>query len=321
MSCKSSKILIVGALPESSGIGGVTIFVQRLLQSLDKEGCTYDFIDYRVSLFRVFKGILSHKVVHLNVSNPYLIFIFVLFAKLLGKRVMFTQHGDYARYTGARAWCLKQAVRWCNIPIAINAKSYDQMHALNDMTQFVPAFIPPVVSLPLDETLLNLIEKQHAERKTICSTNASTYSVDKLGREIYGIQFLCEFFAKRAKEVLLVSDPSGKNKALYGEIYPFVHFIDYPHDFSELLKKVEISIRNTSTDGDSLSVKESLFYKTTTLCTDVVSRPDGVILFKYSDAVSLNNALEETEKSEVADVSIINGAEEMLRIYSHFCNK
>ena len=50
-------------------------------------------------------------------------------------------------------------------------------------------------------------------------------------------------------------------------------------------------IRATSTDGDSLSVREALDSGVRVLATDCVDRPDGVTLFKYNDVVSLSDAL------------------------------
>ena len=72
-------------------------------------------------------------------------------------------------------------------------------------------------------------------------------------------------------------------------------FIDQPHSYFELLKNVDVFVRNTSTDGDALSVKEALYLNKPALCSDVVDRPAGTILFRYSDDASFTRALEEAK--------------------------
>lgn len=59
---------------------------------------------------------------------------------------------------------------------------------------------------------------------------------------------------------------------------------------------MDVFVRNTSTDGDSISVREALYLGLKALCTDVVDRPNGVILFKYNDEQSLKRALGNVKK-------------------------
>ena len=78
---------------------------------------------------------------------------------------------------------------------------------------------------------------------------------------------------------------------------------------------MDFFVRNTSTDGDALSVKEALFLGVPTICTDVVDRPKGVMLFKYCDRDSFENCLMDKKKDNVA---IENGAEQIVQLYR--CN-
>ena len=92
-----------------------------------------------------------------------------------------------------------------------------------------------------------------------------------------------------------------------------VYFIDYPHSYFELLKHVDYFVRNTSTDGDALSVKEALYLNVPTLCSDVVDRPRGVRLFKYCDKASFERCLLETSQESAV---IENGASIILDLYN-----
>jgi hypothetical protein len=55
----------------------------------------------------------------------------------------------------------------------------------------------------------------------------------------------------------------------------------------------DIIVRPTNTDGDSLTIREGLFLNKKVLASDVVKRPEGVVLFKNRD---LNDMEEKVEK-------------------------
>ena len=92
-----------------------------------------------------------------------------------------------------------------------------------------------------------------------------------------------------------------------------IFFIDYPHPYFEVLKHSDFFIRNTSTDGDALSVKEALWLGVPALCSDVVDRPEGVRLFKYNDKDSFEACLNSIDTKNPAQIR--NGAEDVLGIY------
>ena len=116
--------------------------------------------------------------------------------------------------------------------------------------------------------------------------------------------------------MLLISDPTGQNKEKYESMAKNVMFISYPHSYYEILKRVDISIRNTSTDGDSLSVKESLYLGCRTICSDVVNRPAGCYLFHYNDAGSLTKAIESAMEADNVPMSLENGAVQLNKLYN-----
>jgi len=139
---------------------------------------------------------------------------------------------------------------------------------------------------------------------------------DKENNEIYGISDLILFFNSNSDFGLVISDPKGnyhryiKNKGL--PINDNILFINFSHSFYEVLKLIDASIRNTSTDGDSLSVKESLFLNKLTFASDVVSRPYGVIRFKRGNYdVFLNEY-----KPLRYDISDFDGSEKIIQLYN-----
>lgn len=304
------KILIIGTIPSTAGIGGVTVHVQRLLNWLDAKGVAHTLCDYKIlSLKEQIRLIMHHKNVHLHVSHPVLRVMYALLIKLMGKKLIFTLHGNLGRFNRLGNLLDKLTLKLSDIPIVINQNSYKKALNWNKHTQLIPAFIPPQIEEQLQQDILDLMKKIHRDNKKIVSTNAFNVSFDKEGRDTYGIDFLIHFFKNVKDKVLVISDPSGN----YHKQYPIlktesVLFIDYPHPFFELLKHVDYFVRNTSTDGDALSVKEALYLGVPTLCSDVVDRPNGAKLFKYCDASSfelcLSAANHTTDSTKIENAAI-----------------
>lgn len=309
-----NKLLIVGPLPQNNGIGGVSIHVQRLLDFLKNNHFTFNFIDYKISSkVKLLRSIRSCDVIHVHISNPIYQFIFVLLCIILQKRVIVTLHGDYGRFGWFRNMLVRVVIHLATIPVVINTHSYNACKRINNKTQLISAFIPPQKEVELQHEIITLLDRLHSKGKMIVSTNAFNVSFDKKGNDIYGIDFLVRFFQKSVNYTLLVSDPSGNQKKRFHElISDSVIFINYPHSLYQLLKHVDYFVRNTSTDGDALSVKEALYLGVTTLCSNVVDRPDGVLLFKYSDEISFESALsKKKERNFVYD----NAAIKLLELY------
>lgn len=294
------QISIIGALPESSFVGGVTIHVKRLLQGLDAKGVKYSFVDYkRIGVPRACLFIIKHRgCIHIHVTNPILLLIFVFCCKLVLAKCIFTLHANSGRFTGVKKICLHIALRLADIPILINQKTYDTYRAVNKNAKFIPAFIPPTTEEPLSDEIKEIVLSCKKRGCPIVSTNASKAATDKDGNDIYGIDFLISYFTDHAAYTLLISDPKGCYREKYPHTTENIVFINQPHSYYELLKLVDIFVRNTSTDGDALSVKEALSLGLPSLCSDIVDRPSNTILFRYSDTTSFQEALETAKNQE-----------------------
>lgn len=314
-----TKILIIGTLPETAGLGGVTIHIQRFLQFLQKEQFhDYKFLDYKkTSKKDLFKEIRKYRYCHLHLSNPYFRLVITFWAWLFGTKIISTFHGNYGHLKFWKRSLLNITLMLTHTPIVINEPSYAYCKKKNSKTTFLPAFIPPIDDVSLSPEIVAQIEKIKDSGKTLITTNASTYAFDKDGNEIYGLDFLINYMKKVEDLYLLISDPSGKNKAKYGEGTENIAYIPYPHNYFEILKRADICIRNTSTDGDSLTVKESLYVGCRTICTDVVNRPKGCILFHYNDKESLDNAIQTAMQKNTSPATIENGAVAIKSLYEN----
>lgn len=290
---QKNNILILSSTPETAGIGGVTIHTERLLKWLKIKNFIVNFCDYKKEpLLQQLILISQHKIIHIHASNPYLRLYYILLCKFLSKKSILTIHGNIGRFGLLKNECDKLAIKLCSIPITINESSYNKAILWNKSTILESAFIPPYEDGYLPSNIINYITEQKLKGKTIFVTNASANNLDKLGNEIYGINFLINFFKSQINSILIISDPSGEYYRKYTNIdFENIRFVTETHSFFALIKHSDIVIRATSTDGDSISIREAIYAHKKVIATDCVDRPKQVVLFKYNDSESLSHAI------------------------------
>jgi glycosyltransferase involved in cell wall biosynthesis len=91
--------------------------------------------------------------------------------------------------------------------------------------------------------------------------------------------------------------------------------------FYPILARSHLFLRPTNTDGDAISIRESLYYKIPVIASNVVDRPEGTILFKNRDIQELyKKTVEvienyENYKEKLKDIKINDNAEKILILY------
>jgi hypothetical protein len=290
---RSNKILIIGPLPPP--IGGVSIHVSRKIAELSKINFPFLFIntkDYKP--FNLFKNIIFYKKIHLHVSNVYIQLLFSLFFFISRKKSFITFHGDLDRFNNVKKCFLLLSIFFCRVPILINERSFKLANKINQNAKLISTFIPP--NLNLEKILEYEYFKNLNKFDSIFCTNAYNLTYDKNGLEIYQISTLFEIFIHLPNKVLIISDPSGSYykylKKKYNNIPDNIIIIPKEHNFIEVLIKSDYFIRFTTTDGDSLSINEALYLNKIVITTNVVNRPNGVVLVnlcKFDLLNTINN--------------------------------
>ena len=292
------KILIIGSVPPP--VGGVTVHVKRLLEHLTLRGVAYDFFPLRQkSLFWLPLEILRHKVIHIHSSNILFYLLIGVFCKFFRKKLIITKHGNILLNSGLKLfldiWSMKLAYQ----PIVLNKSSYEVARKYNPRTVLGSAFFPELHTESLPEDVSAAIQQARQTYKKVFTVVASDLAFDNRGREIYGVSSVVELFAEtpslflvavvgfeRYREYLLQHTKIPQNVFVIARTIPFM----------TLLKYVDGMIRNTVTDGDSVSVREGLFANVPVFATDCVSRPDGTIV--YHSTNDLKNLLYIDYKAE-----------------------
>lgn len=280
------NLLILGKTPPP--VGGVTIHVERLMGFLAKNNLCFRFLKLNFFNLLLLKVIVfKYKIIHLHTSNIYVMLWVCVISNLLFKKLIITFHGDINRYNDINLKLVKFIIKHTTIPILLNQGSYEISKKINKRSTLFSAFIPPFNEKPLSKEIVNKIYKLINSYEFVFATNASSLTYDKFKNEIYGIIDLIKYFNLNSHLALVISDPSSKYKEYFElkniALQPNILLINDSHSFYEVLKLVNASIRNTSTDGDSLSVRESIFLEKLTLATNVVSRPKGAIIYNRGD--------------------------------------
>ena len=298
-------------------IGGVTIHVKRLVDSLQKESdIKVNVLDYskEKNPFKILNMIFSSKIIHIHVSNKKIRVLFLSLFKICFKKVIITYHGKYDFKNTMDIFSLK----YCDAAIVLNEYSYKSAKKKISTQKIfqIGAFIPPDISKinPLQTILKEKVDELKRNFKIILCTNASNYIIDPSGSEVYMGSELLNFFIQNNNLALIFSDPSNNYTKHFEqvniEIPRNVLIINQPHDFINIIKSSNGLIRATTMDGDSLSIKESLYYGIPVFATDVVDRPKGVILFskisELNDKIELIKKRAEIIPPENNFISILN---------------
>ncbi|CDS93799.1 conserved hypothetical protein [Sphingobacterium sp. PM2-P1-29] len=301
------KLYIVGKVPPP--IGGVTIHISRLLNNLKDHNIFCGFIDYKnIWNYRYF--FMIGGVYHIHLSNKWMRLFFVFVLKFLLKRVIVTFHGKYD--FSHKADLL--ALQLCDEAILLNNFTYNAAKNVKDKgIHLIGAFIPPKELNPLKPALDLMIEKLKKDVDILCCLNASVYAEDESGCDIYMGAEVIDFFNKNRNIGLIFSDPSGMYSERFVATKPDnVIFIVESHDFVSVLLKSDVFIRATRKDGDSISVKEALYFNKKVIATGCVDRPMGVLI--------INDINEIGEKINEKHFSIkpVDNFEQILGVYKKY---
>lgn len=315
-----SNVLIIGKKPPP--IGGVTIHTSRLMDYLDYEKFEYTFYDIQdFNFFSLLFSISKAQKAHIHISNPFFILLFTILCRFLNTYSIVTIHGNLYSYGSIMSFFESLAVRFSSKVILLNNRSYEIAIKLNSDAILMSSFIPPFKDDFLDKSFIDKIKKVKKNSKKVFCTNAYSLAYDKNGNEIYGISELVEYFTINNHLALVISDPKTEyfNYFLNKEIIisENILFLTGNHPFVEVIKETDCVIRNTTTDGDSLSVKEALYFGKKVIATNCVNRPDEVVTYGYNTNITLKDAINSivNDKIQTSIYKPENGAINLLKLY------
>jgi len=275
--------------------------VQRLTRGLRQQRFDFDFCDYgKTSIFKIFFKIATHGTIHIHFSNPIVQAALAAFCRLTGKKLIITYHGQWGRYTALGNRAVKLSARLAHVPIVQDRASLLQALRCNPRSREISTYIADPEILPLAAPLRAILTSRRKYYRATFCTNAWNVTFDKSGREIYGVSEMISCFASYPEYQLLVSDPSGNYRSYIQQRIPHISsnifFINHLHDFKSILLLSEAFIRNTTTDGVSLSVHEARELGIPVMASAAVQRPSFCSVFKDLSKTDLTAKLEEAKR-------------------------
>ena len=315
------KVLIIGKIPPP--IGGVTVHVKRLLDGLrENEFRQFSFCDLQNDwLLNIVIKIFRHKVIHLHVSDPFVQLSVALLFRICFKKLILTYHGNWGRYGLLGNWAVNLSAWMAFIPIVQNEESFTRAKFWNKKSSLISTFIPSKHIEALNAGHALELANFRQRFKVVFCTNAWNVTFDKAGDETYGISQIILNLLYVNKAGLIVSDPSGNYKPfiekIVGSIPAHILFIQGVHDFRNVLQVSEAFIRNTTTDGVSLSIFEAYEQQVVVLASDRVSRPGFCYVYHDIAKVNLFEALDEGRKRLGSDsnASGSDAVEQLIKLY------
>lgn len=311
------KLLIIGPFPPP--YGGVSVHILRFYNLLKKE-FVFDFIDESqikkneffnirsLNILKYLKKINNSDVVFIH-SGPNLIRILhLLITRMYSKKIILVLHGFTSKPPEFIFYINGLIYRLATTIIVVNSDIKRRLYLPEKKCITKEAFIPPFLTeeIELPENIQNLICKSKKDGKMIICSNAFRLKKYK-NQDLYGLD-MCIEVAKRLvnKEksfifIFVVSSVVEKNES-YFKMETLIKKLDLGNhfflineklSFVKLMQQSDIVIRPTNTDGDSLTIREGLFLNKKVLASDVVERPEGVILFENRNLNDLEKKLEE----------------------------
>jgi len=347
-------IVQVGSYPPP--IGGISIYIKRMKDFLDLKGIENQVWDY--------SGIKKKKDDIVNIRFPTIPILYALkkdvslihynicgtksknyigfFNRFLFKnrKKIITIHGNCKGLFTKNRGLIVKSLNSFNAIICVksNDKEFLLKQGISSDIYEIPAFIPPIVKekeiAEISPELWNFINSH----RPIISANASNI-VFQNGQDLYGIDMCVDLCANLKlsfpKAGLVFCLPCIEDYKYFEKIKERIitkgiennFFLNTkPCQLYPIIMKSDVFVRPTNTDGDAVSVRESLHFKIPTVASDVVPRPPGVILFKNREiddfTLKVKDIIENYNfyKRKSEETKVENNSENILKIYQKLTN-
>jgi glycosyltransferase involved in cell wall biosynthesis len=349
------RILIVSPFPPY--LGGVSVSVQRLYDILINKG--YSVVKFNTHsenvIYRRSKTlkylkylslpifILLHKrfdVIHFHVSGLFTKFYVSLWRFLFSKDTKFiiTIHGQIDHVLTLRFGYYSLS----KFDTIICVKPGDSQHlpdALKCKTVEISAFIPPDISNDIIDRIPNTLQDFLIRDSFKLLLNGTIINNQKFF-DLYGFKdsiVLLENLRKIEKKVDLILIILGatvdkgsidylnslKSYIKRKGLDEYVFWVENVNmELWPLLRKVHVFLRPTKSDGDALSIRESLYLKIPVIASDVVPRPINTIVYDLhseTDFVNKTISLIEnySEYTSRLESNNVNFADQIIEQYEN----
>lgn len=316
---KKDKISLAIIGPYPPPIGGVSVHIKRLKEQFDKMDMNLTVFDLsggknkgdgiksvHSKIILIIKLLFSnYKIIHHHAKNWKLMAL-SLVLKVAKKKLVATFHSfreDPKEMSFIDRICMLLTLRWFDYFVVVAPHINDILVAYgvkSTKISVVPAFIPPIVQESDFKKISNNILHFMKEHSPILTANAYKISFFQ-GNDLYGIDMCIRLTNELKAEFpnigFVFCLPTIGDYKYYRKLIDQIFdlklqghflFVTEQKEYYPIIARSDLLIRPTNTDGDALSIREALALRKQTLCSDVVTRPDGVILFQSRNFADLH---------------------------------
>jgi glycosyltransferase involved in cell wall biosynthesis len=275
---KVKSVLILGTLPPP--IGGVTMSVLNQVNAMRS-------LKLCVAVFP--NGLLKrHDIAHAHNYAPWKRLVMLIIGKCLAKKNVFTIHGMHFKQelllNRLNLW-LADGVVIQNDNVLVSAPKLKNKPLLK-----IGSLVKEGIKTSKDTK--KILGTQSKPRLLVYAQHAEQYE----GVDIYGVPFIVGMLEQLAGEYTVVlADVTNAYKDLIGYSECDLIRLDRAVDFTQLLSEVDVYVRPTSKDGDSVAVLEAIMLGVPVVASDVTERRKEVVLYKYGSKSSLLRALDKVK--------------------------
>lgn len=342
-------IIQVGIYPPP--IGGVSMFNKRFKEYLDKLNIPNELWDTtrcvkningikNVDLLKIPFYLLFNwkkKIIHYHIPGIFPKTYIGYFNRFLfsNQIKVLTQHGNSKHLFDQDPKLMVKTLNSFDYIICVkeNDKKYLQECGIKTKITEIPAYITPEVDNKEVNEIPSFVWQFIEKHSPIISMNATAIKF-MYGKEVYGVKrsidLIKQIVTKYPNVGLVVSLPEIRDKEYFYElqkeianfnIADNVLFINALYQFYPILLKSDLFIRPTTTDGDAVSIRESLHFKIPVLASNAVERPKGTELFDLdNDEDFVNRTCEilknkKSYKDKLEGIIEENNAIKILKIY------
>jgi len=352
------KIALLGPYPPP--YGGISIHVQRLKENLEKRGVPCTVYDYS-GTYKSENGVVMIKnkatwllsqlfhntdsTIHCCGYSPMALIALSLLATIKKRRIIIAPGGFLfsdrpgighrlafllAKHSGI--YFIAESFRSKDIMVSLGIKPE------NVNGEIIPCFIPPRVRADDVTKLPREIQSFVNSHRPIITANAFRISFYN-NEDLYGIDLCIDSCAKLKQTHpdigFVFCLPTIGDYDYFNEMMRWVKekniegnflFITEPCQYLAILTRSDVFVRATNTDGDSVSLREALYFKIPSLASDAVPRPAGTVLFKNRNADDLTSKVKQVlanhvfYKDKLKALKIEDNSEKILRVYRRLEN-
>jgi len=292
------KTCIVGRFPPP--VGGVSVFTKRKFEKLKNEAGTVSKIDFSNKYFPLLIMKDNSNYFEVNSINLFVVFIFFLTNKL--SKASFIDHNASRHFSGVKKKLLLFFLKKAKSIYVVN----DELKAFYPLEYSVEVISPFIAPCESEEQEIiqtyptGLIE--FLSQKKVMVNSAWKY-IPHEKTDLYGLESSVALLNECENLKLLLAigcyEPKILPESLLNDIERLcsenrVFLLTGQKQLWPVFKYKPLFLRLTPTDGDSVSVREAIYFNCKVVASNVVRRPEECHLYDYKNFESLVHIIRKT---------------------------